>query len=94
MAIFGRFRAVFGLFVSRFWHVEELRELFKLLDSDGSGEVDTAEFDGAFEIPELKNKLLLIGLEEAVDGFEASRHITYNYTIYISYNNIFIIYTY
>ncbi|CAE7288398.1 NaCP60E [Symbiodinium sp. CCMP2592] len=45
--------------------IEELRELFKLLDSDGSGEVDTAEFDGAFEIPALKNKLLLLGLEES-----------------------------
>ncbi|CAK9035957.1 Ribosomal RNA large subunit methyltransferase F [Durusdinium trenchii] len=44
--------------------IEELRELFKLLDSDDSGEVDTEEFDGAFEIPALKNKLLLLGLDE------------------------------
>lgn len=44
--------------------IEELRELFKLLDSDGSSEVDTGEFDSAFEIPALKNKLLLLGLEE------------------------------
>mmetsp|Transcript_104412 Transcript_104412/g.185670 ORF Transcript_104412/g.185670 Transcript_104412/m.185670 type:complete len:536 (+) Transcript_104412:69-1676(+) len=45
--------------------IKELGELFMLLDADGNGEVDAQEFEAAFEIPALSNKLLQLDVKQA-----------------------------
>lgn len=44
---------------------EQLGDLFYNLDADGSGSVDKDEFQSAFEVPEVANKLKVLEFEEA-----------------------------
>merc|ERR1719191_1955778 len=43
---------------------EKLADLFYDLDADGSGSVDRAEFETAFELPEVANKLKVLEFEQ------------------------------
>lgn len=45
--------------------IENLKEMFAELDEDGSGQVTLTEFQNAFSIETIKNKLTLMGLNEA-----------------------------
>lgn len=45
--------------------IENLKEMFVELDEDGSGQVTEAEFKNAFSIETIKNKLTVMGLNEA-----------------------------
>jgi len=47
--------------------VKELSELFMLMDADGDGEVSIREFDDAFEMPALKNKLVQLQIEDKAE---------------------------
>lgn len=42
----------------------EFERMFMELDDDGSGTVSKEEFKDAFEVPEIRNKLMLLGLKE------------------------------
>eukprot|EP00933_Yihiella_yeosuensis_P015489 TRINITY_DN13492_c5_g1_i1.p1 TRINITY_DN13492_c5_g1~~TRINITY_DN13492_c5_g1_i1.p1 ORF type:complete len:574 (-),score=93.30 TRINITY_DN13492_c5_g1_i1:47-1768(-) len=44
--------------------MKEFEAMFAELDEDGSGAVSLEEFEIAFSIPEVRNKLLLLGLKE------------------------------
>merc|ERR1712032_15372 len=45
--------------------IAELTELFKLLDADGGGSVSLQEFQRAFSIPAMANKLIVLGISES-----------------------------
>ena len=44
--------------------LKDLKKLFLKLDTDGSGQVTTDEFDAAFKIPEIRYKFVLLGFDE------------------------------
>eukprot|EP00746_Dinoflagellata_sp_MGD_P001039 gnl/MRDRNA2_/MRDRNA2_101919_c0_seq1.p1 gnl/MRDRNA2_/MRDRNA2_101919_c0~~gnl/MRDRNA2_/MRDRNA2_101919_c0_seq1.p1 ORF type:complete len:683 (+),score=119.46 gnl/MRDRNA2_/MRDRNA2_101919_c0_seq1:86-2134(+) len=44
--------------------MQQLQELFTSLDDDGSGEVSTQEFEEAFDEPQVRHKLLILGFDE------------------------------
>lgn len=44
--------------------MKQLQDLFTSLDDDGSGEVSTQEFEQAFEEPQVRDRLMILGFDE------------------------------
>jgi hypothetical protein len=44
--------------------LQKLKVVFTVIDTDGSGKISTCEFKEAFLIPEVKNLLVMLGIEE------------------------------